>query len=96
VYARLTRFPLKPDSAEQVVPFGAKYEKILHDLPGHRSTVMFIQDSTLVSFTTRDSEEHAQAATAAASGPAQQELAEFLTGAPTTTIGEATVYDLRH
>jgi heme-degrading monooxygenase HmoA len=96
MFARLTRFPRKPGTDDQLDQLGQKYEKVLHDLPGHQSTVMYLEDDALVSVTTWDSEEHAQAATQAAREPAVQDAADALAGAPTTTIARALVHDLRH
>ncbi len=95
MYARITTFDFQPGNEDRVEELGRKYEQVLHDLPGHRSTVMMLRGATLVSLTTWDTQEHAQAATPAARGPAARELGVLLTGEPTTTIARALVHDLR-
>jgi heme-degrading monooxygenase HmoA len=95
MFARLTRFPRKPGTEDRFSSLGQRYEKILHDLPGHLSTVMYLDDDALVSLTTWDSEEHARAATQAAREPAVQDAADALAAPPTTTIVRTLVHDLR-
>ena len=94
MHARLTRFPLKSSSDEQVEKLGQKYEKVLHELPGLFSTVMFIGDNALVSLTKWDSEEHAAAVTKAARDQAQSDLDDVLLSPPTTTTAPTLVHDV--
>jgi heme-degrading monooxygenase HmoA len=96
MFARLSRFPRKPGTEDELAQLGQKYEKILHDLPGHQSTVMYIEEDAMVSFSTWDSEEHAEAVTQAARDSVVQEAANMLAGPPTTTIARTHVHDLRH
>ena len=95
MFARLTRFPRKPGTDEQLDQLGEKYGKIMHDLPGHQCTVTFLEDDALVSFSTWDTEEHAQAVTQAGRDALVREAADLLAGPPTTTIARAYIHDLR-
>jgi hypothetical protein len=87
VYTRRSRFPLKPNSSDQAAEIASKYEKVLHDLPGHVSTVMFVDHDGLTSITTWDTEELAQAV------KGTRDLADILADAPTTTIAPTLVHD---
>ena len=96
MFVRLTRFPIKPGADEQLEQLGEKYGKIMHDLPGHQCTVTFLEDGALVSFSTWDTEEHAQAVTQASRDKLVQEAADLFAGPPTTTITTSYIHDLRH
>jgi heme-degrading monooxygenase HmoA len=95
MYARLTRFSVKPEAVDQAEQIGQRYEKVLHDLPGHVATTMCIEGAQLVSFSVWDTEEHATAVTPGARDAAQRDLAEILVEPPSTTIGRAIVHDVR-
>lgn len=95
MYARLTRLPLKPNSAEPLEQLVHKYAKVIHDLPGHRSSVAYVEDNALVVFTTWDTEQHAQALTQGASEAALRDAAEYVAGPATTEIAATLVHDLR-
>lgn len=92
MYTRRSRFPLKPNSSDQAAEIASKYEKVLHDLPGHVSTVMFVDDDGLTSITTWETEELAQAVKGTRDD-AQRDLADILADAPTTTIAPTLVHD---
>jgi heme-degrading monooxygenase HmoA len=94
MFVRLTRFPLKPHSDAAAEKVAAKNEKVLRQLPGNLSTVIFLADNELVSFTTWDSEEHAAAVTKAARDQAQSDLDDVLSGPPTTTTAPTLVHDV--
>lgn len=94
MYTRHTTFPLKSNTLEQAVEIAQKYEKVLHGLPGHVSTVMFGDGDSLVSVSTWDTEEHAEAVTSSARDDAQRDLAELLDGAPSTSIAATAVHDM--
>jgi heme-degrading monooxygenase HmoA len=94
MFVRLTRFPLKPDSRAAAEKVAAKNEKVLRELPGNLSTVIYLADDELVSFTTWDSEEHAAAVTKAARDQAQSDLDDVLLGPPTTTTARTLVHDV--
>lgn len=93
MYTRRTRFPLKPDTTEQAEEIARKYGGILHDLPGHVSTVMFMDDGAMTTITTWDTEEQAEAA-ASSRDAAVKDLAEILADAPSTTIATTVVHDV--
>jgi len=46
---------------ERAAEIGERYGKILHDLPGHVSTVMFVDGDTFTSISTWDNEQLANA-----------------------------------
>ena len=94
MFVRLTRFPLKPGSDDAAEEVAAKNEKVLRELPGNLSTVIFLAEDELVSFTTWDSEEHAAAVTKAARDQAQSDLDEVLLSPPTTTTARTLVHDI--
>lgn len=96
MFARLTRLPRKPGTDEQLDQLAEKYEKVMHDLPGHQCTVTYLDDDALVTLSTWDSEEHAQAVTQGARDLLVQEAADLFAGPPTTTIARTHVHDLRH
>jgi len=52
MYTRHTTFPIKPDMTERAAEIGERYGQILHDLPGHVSTVMFVDGDTFTSIST--------------------------------------------
>ena len=93
MYTRRSRFPLKPNSNDQAVKIAEKYGKVLHDLPGHVSTVMFFDEDSFMSVTTWDTEEHAAAVTSTRDA-AQRDLQDILAGAPSTTIAATVVHDV--
>ena len=93
MYTRLTTFPVKEDTTDQAIEIGKTYGKILHDLPGHVSTVMFPGGDTIYSITTWDTEEHAEAVQNIRDD-AQRDMGDLLTGAPSTAITETTVHDV--
>ncbi len=93
MYTRRSMFPMKPDNDDKVAAIAQKYGKVLHDLPGHVSTVMFVDGDSFMSITTWDTQEQAEAA-AATRDAAQRDLADLLDGAPSTTIAETVVHDL--
>ena len=94
MYTRRTVFPIKPLSSDQAATIGEKYGKVLHDLHGHVSTVMFIDGDTFTTISTWDTEELAEAVKATRDD-AQRDLADLITGAPTTTITPTIVHDAR-
>ena len=93
MYTRRTKFPLKPNTNDQAAKVAEKYKKVLHDLPGHVSTVMFIDADSFMSITTWDTEEQAGAVTSTRDA-AQNDLRDILDGAPSTTIVETVVHDV--
>jgi heme-degrading monooxygenase HmoA len=95
MYTRRSRFPLTPNSNDRAAEIGQKYEKVLHDLPGHVSTVMFVDDEdNLMSISTWDTEEHAQAV-ASTRDAAARDMTDILAGAPSTTVAATLVHDAR-
>jgi 23S rRNA pseudoU1915 N3-methylase RlmH len=94
MYTRLTRFPLKPNSNDRATEIVQKYEKVLHDLPGHESTVIFLDEENLTSVTTWGSEEQAQAVKGTRDA-AQRDMADILAGDPSTTVAPTLVHDVR-
>ena len=94
MYTRNSRFPLKPNASDQAVEIGQKYGKLIHELPGHVSTVMFVDEDNFITVSTWDTEEHAEAVKATRDD-AQRDLADLLSGAPSTTIAETIVHDAR-
>ena len=92
MYTRHTTFPIKPDMVERATEIGERYGRILHDLPGHVSTVMFVDGETFTSISTWDDEQLANAV-AETRNAAQRDLADLLTGAPSTTITRTVVHD---
>ena len=52
MYTRHTTFPIKPDMTERAAEIGERYGQIRHDLPGHVSTVMFLDGDTFTSIST--------------------------------------------
>ncbi len=92
MYTRYTTFPMKPDTADQAAEIGEKYGKILHDLPGHVSTVMFVDGDTFTSVSTWESEQLADAV-ANTRDAAQRDLGDLLSGAPSTTVIRTVVHD---
>jgi hypothetical protein len=94
MYTRRSRFPLKPDNTDKAEAIGLKYGTLLHALPGHVSTVMFVDDDSFMSITTWDTEEHAEAVKSTRDD-AQRDLADILSGAPTTSIERTLVHDVR-
>ncbi len=93
MYTRCSTFPLKPNTNDQAVQIAQKYGKIIHDLPGHVSTVMFVEGETMMSITTWDTEEHAEAV-ASTRDDAQRDLGDLLSGAPSTAIATTAVHDV--
>ncbi|MGO4603647.1 antibiotic biosynthesis monooxygenase family protein [Terrabacter sp. 2YAF2] len=93
MYTRHTTFPLKPDSASKAEQIGRKYGKLLHDLPGHVSTVMVVDDTTFTSVSTWDTREHAEAVRQTRDD-AQNELGDLLSAAPSTVISATLVHDV--
>ncbi len=94
MYTRRTMFPIKPNgNDDRIAELGQKYEKVLHDLPGHVSTVMFLDEDSLMSITTWDTEEHAQAVKSTRDA-AQRDMADILSGAPSTTVAPTLVHDV--
>jgi len=77
---------------ERAAEIGERYGKILHDLPGHVSTVMFVDGDTFTSISTWDNEQLANAV-ADTRNAAQRDLSDLLSGAPSTTITRAVVHD---
>jgi heme-degrading monooxygenase HmoA len=94
MYTRRTRFPLKPNTNDRAVDIMQKYGKVLHDMPGHVSTVMFLDEDASMTITTWDTLEHAEAA-ASSRDAAQQDLVDILAGGPSTVITETVVHDAR-
>lgn len=94
MYTRRSRFPLKPNTKDQAAEIGEKYGKVLHDLPGHVSTVMFVDEDSFTSITTWDTEEHAEAVKSTRDA-AQRDLVDILAGDPSTTIAPTLVHDVR-
>ena len=93
MYTRQTKFPLKPNTNDQAVQVAEKYKTVLHDLPGHVSTVMFIDADSFMVITTWDTEEHAEAVISTRDA-AQDDLRDLLGGAPSTTIAATVVHDV--
>ena len=93
MYTRRTSFPLKPDNTDEAIEMGTAYGKVIHDLPGHLSTVMYVDQDTFTSITTWDTEEHA-VAVAATRDDAQRDLVDLLAGAPSTSIAATIVHDI--
>ena len=93
MYTRRTRFPLKPNTNDQASQIAETYEKVLHDLPGHVSTVMFFDEGNFMSITTWDTQEHAEAVTSTRDA-AQRDLRDVLARAPSTTITATVVHDV--
>ena len=85
--------PLKPYSSDQAAEIGQKYGKVLHDLPGHVSTVMFVDEDSLMSITTSDTEQFAEAVKATRHA-AQRDLTDIL-AAPRTVVASTLVHDVR-
>lgn len=94
MYTRRTRFPRKPNTADQALEAMKKYESVLHDLPGHVSTVMFLDGEDSVVVSTWETREHADAV-ASTRDAAQRELSDILAGAPSTVVAETVVHDVR-
>ena len=84
---------MKPNTEDQAVEIAEKYRKVMRELPGHVSTIMFIDGDSFMSISTWDTKEHAEAA-AAVRDSAQQDLTDVLSGAPSTTIAATIVHDL--
>jgi hypothetical protein len=93
MYTRHTTFPIKPDVGDQAVEIGQRYGKVLHDLPGHVSTVMYLDGDRFTSISTWDTQEHAEAVMATRDN-AQRDLVDLLSGAPSTAIVETAVHDM--
>jgi len=93
MYTRRTKFPLKPNTNDQAAQIAEKYKKVLHDLPGHVSTVMFLDEDSFMSITTWDTQEHAEAVTSTRDA-AQSDLRDILAGAPSTSIASTVVHDV--
>ncbi len=93
MYTRVSTFPMKPNTNDQAAEIGEKYGKVLHELPGHASTVMFIDGDSFMSISTWDTQEHAEAV-ASTRDAAQRDLADLLAGAPSTTIAATVVHDV--
>ena len=93
MYTRVSTFPMKPNTNDQATEIGEKYGKVLHELPGHVSTVMFIDGDSFMSISTWDTQEQAEAV-AATRDAAQRDLADLLAGAPSTTIAATVVHDV--
>lgn len=93
MYTRRTKFPLKPNTTDQATQIAQTYEKVLHDLPGHVSTVMFFDEDNFMSITTWDTQEHAEAVTSTRDA-AQRDLGDILAGAPSSTIAATVVHDI--
>ena len=93
MYTRQTKFPLKPNMSDRAAQVGEKYKPVLHDLPGHVSTVMFIDADSFMVVTTWDTEEHAEAVSSTRDA-AQDDLRDLLGGAPSTTIAATVVHDV--
>ncbi len=93
MYTRVSTFPMKPNTNDQAAEIGEKYGKVLHELPGHVSTVMFIDGDSFMSISTWDTQEHAEAV-ASTRDAAQRDLADLLAGAPSTTIAATVVHDV--
>lgn len=93
MYTRQTTFPLKPNSGDQADEIAQKYGKVIHALPGHVSTVMFVDGDSFMSITTWDNEEQAQAVSSTRDD-AQNDLTDLLAGAPSTTISVTAVHDV--
>lgn len=94
MFVRLTRFPLKPGSDPVAEKVAVGNERVLREMPGNLSTVAFLADDELVSFTTWDSEEHAAAVTKAVRDQAQSDLNDVLLSPPTTTTARTLVHDV--
>jgi hypothetical protein len=95
MHVRLTTWPLVPHSADRAGEIVRRYEKVLHDLPGHVSTTFYFDPGgNLICFSVWQSEERAIAVTRGARDSARRDLAELLTGEPTTTIVPALVHDV--
>ena len=93
MYTRRSTFPLKENTGDEAVQIAQKYGKVIHDLPGHVSTIMFVDGETMMSITTWDTEEHAEAV-ASTRDDAQRDLGDLLSGAPSTTIVTTVVHDV--
>ncbi len=93
MYTRVSTFPMKPNTNDQAAEIGEKYGKVLRELPGHVSTVMFIDGDSFMSISTWDTQEHAEAV-ASTRDAAQRDLADLLAGAPSTTIAATVVHDV--
>jgi len=94
MYTRRTSFPLKPNTNDQAVEIAKTYGKVIHDLPGHISTVMFVDEDKFMSITTWDTEEHAEAVKSTRDA-AQRDLLDIMAGAPSTIISATVVHDVR-
>jgi hypothetical protein len=94
MYTRRSRFPLQPNSADRAAEIMKKYETVLHDLPGHVSTVMFLDGNDAMSISTWDTQEHADAV-AGVRDAVQRDLAEILAGAPSGLTAATVVHDVR-
>lgn len=96
MHVRLTTWPLRPHSTDRAGAVVRRYEKVLHDLPGHVSTTFYFDPAgSLVCFSVWADEDQAIAVTMRARNGLQRELAGVLTGEPTTTIVPAFVHDER-
>lgn len=93
MYTRQTTFPLKPNTSDQAVEIAQRYGEVLHGLPGHVSTVMFVDGDRFMSVTTWDTEEDAEAVKSTRDD-AQRDLGDLLAGAPSTTISATAVHDV--
>ena len=94
MYTRRSSFPLKPSTSDQAVEIARKYGTVLRDLPGHVSTVMFLDGDDFMSITTWDTEEQAQGVQSVRD-QAQRDLADLLADAPASIIAETAVHNVR-
>ena len=94
MFTRLTTFPVKPNNQDKAREIAAKYEAVLHDRPGHLSTVMIVDGDVFMSISTWDTEEHAEAVMSTRNDAAG-DLADILSGAPSTSITSTVVHDVR-
>jgi len=90
MYARLTTFPMRPESRARVEPIASKYAGILAQQPGHRSTTFCFDEAgtEFVSLSVWESRAQAEAVTAAVRDAAQREMGDLISGAPSTKILE--------
>jgi hypothetical protein len=94
MYVRLTTWPLTPHGTERARELARRYEEVLHSLPGHVSTTFYFDPGgNLVCFSVWADEDRAIAVTSRARNSLQRDLADVLTGDPSTTIVPAVVHD---
>jgi heme-degrading monooxygenase HmoA len=90
MFMRLTTFHLRHGSRAQAEPITDKFVRLLAQQPGFQSATVAFDDADdeFVAMSVWDTRAHALAATANVRDAAQVELAELLSGVPSTKILE--------